>query len=689
VNLRPRFLWTSTPVYCFHAEFRVSGDSNSLCREPPDRSVMMTQESDAKYPAWRTASLPFLLLIGIALPLYFLTWVEKYLYYLQPIELLPTYATAWLFLAAAAIPAWLIASLILKVLAARGNSRATRIFAIFLVGIGAVSALSAFLYCVFVWLLTFGLRWDASVGHILVGLALTLGVVTALTARGWASVERLRAVAVWSTAIGAASLLSIPFFTWTAADIGAGTRVVSKTQVPALRPHIVLLTIDTVSAERMSLYGAGRPTTPMLSALARNATTFEHAYANGNFTTAGVGSILTGTRPWTHRALQLTAWPNDSTRRQSLPALLRQSGYQTVYVSTNPFAGAAKNGMAGYFDKGFSDRIKDLSPCSDLLSHALKYACSAAELPLFVYFHKLQNLIVGPRDNLQFDPRLAVGSALQWLEHANTSTPIFLWVHLFPPHSPYAAPQPWLGRFDSSNYARLPADSEPMQQYLQKLESETTVRTLEARYDESLEYVDQYAGEFIRRALQLLGDNTVVVVTADHGESFSHHYGAHGGPGLYDEIIHIPLVLKLPGQLRPAWRSDVVEQVDIAPTLARIAGVEPPSSWEGRSLLSDSARSSEPPPTGDKPVFSMNFEENQRTSKLTTGSVAVVDGHWKLVRYFGSLHYPLMPRMQVSLYDLSSDPGELVNRAAADPEIVSRLSALIATELARHGGPAG
>ena len=109
---------------------------------------------------------------------------------------------------------------------------------------------------------------------------------------------------------------------------------------------------------------------------------------------------------------------------------------------------------------------------------------------------------------------------------------------------------------------------------------------LEARYDEAMAYSDSYAGPFLQRALALLGPNTAIIVSADHGESFSHGYGAHTGPGLYDEIIHIPLILKLPGETTGKRCERPAEQADIAPTLAALAGVPAPADWAGRSLLS-------------------------------------------------------------------------------------------------------
>ncbi|HYK25311.1 MAG TPA: sulfatase/phosphatase domain-containing protein, partial [Steroidobacteraceae bacterium] len=174
--------------------------------------------------------------------------------------------------------------------------------------------------------------------------------------------------------------------------------------------------------------------------------------------------------------------------------------------------------------------------------------------------------------------------------------------------------------------------------------------------------------------------------TSDHGESFSHGYGAHTGPALYNDLVHIPLIVKLPGQRASVRSSVVAEQIDIAPTIAQIAGIPRPAGWEGISLM-NAARGDESASTmSEDDAFSMNFEENPRRAALTRGSVAVILGNRKLIHYLGALHYAFMPPLHDELYDLASDPGEHANIAAEHPQEVTRLLGLIDEQLARHGG---
>jgi arylsulfatase A-like enzyme len=635
-----------------------------------------------------------LVLLGIVLPLMFLSLIDQYLYYLRPVELLPTYGTAWLMLALPVLPAWVILALTLKMLGARAGLRVPlRLTELVLRWVAVSLAVSAIMYAALAWLRTFGLFLGESVGPEGTWISIGLGALIVVARLERVLWEYWRLPAIVCASIGALSVASVPFFGWenvTGASAPISPPGTTQNSTSALAashssPNIVLLTIDALSAEHMSLYGAARRTTPELTLFAQGAMTFDHAYANANFTTPGISSILTGTRPWTHRALQLQTWPIPETRRDSLPALLDRRGYQMGYVSTNPIAGARQKGLGAYFDFASTDRVQNapVLMCSDGVSLYLRYSCPASQIPLFTGFGRLETWLSDRSDNRAFDPALAIQPAVEWLHRVDKTRPVFLWVHLLPPHSPYAAPEPWLGMYDQSKSARTGADSEATWGFRLSQIPAARVHVLAARYDESVAYVDHYAGEFLQRTLQTLGENTAVVVTADHGESFGHSYGAHTGPALYNEIIHIPLLVKLPGQHHAMRSSATVEQADIAPTLAALAGIKPPSSWEGRSLLPE-WHSSEPP---DRPAFSMNFEENRRFSGLTTGSVAVIDGRWKLVHYMGKLHYPLMPPLHDELYDLSADPGELDNLAADNPAEVSQLRGLIEAQLALHGGP--
>jgi arylsulfatase A-like enzyme len=660
--------------------------------------------------AWRIVALPCLALLGIALPLTFASHCDQFLYDFRAIDLLPLYATAWLVLAAVAVPFWVLVTLALRGLEGVRRPPGPLLAGVvrwLLFAVAAVIVIATLIVCLRTWLGTFGSALPLSANGALIA-ALVLGVLAAATASGRSALRALAPVAAICTIAGLPLLVTLPVFGWPgakieAAQLAATTRGgppalsgpdqgpqmrTSATRAPAAadRPNIILLTIDALSAPHMSLYGYARPTSPKLARFARGAVTFDRAYANGNYTTPGIASIITGTLPWTNRALQLPVWPLARTRVTSLPAVLERAGYRTGYVSTNPIAGAAKQGFGAYFQFASSDRIGRVTLCADRLSRYLRYVCAASELSPLQEVDDFATAFQHPTDNLEHDPRLATRPALHWLASVKRDEPVFLWVHLFPPHSPYAAPPPWLGRFDPAALDRNAASTQPSWAWILSQLPNAQVRVLMARYDESVAYADFYAGQFLERALELLGPNTAIVVTADHGESFTHGYGAHTGPGLYDEIIHIPLILKLPGESAGKRCATPVQQVDIAPTLAALAGVAAPADWAGQSLLDACTGTQAGAPAPERPIFSMNFEQNPRFAALKTGSVAVIRGRWKLIHYMGALHYPFMPALHDELYDLITDPGEQHNLAAAQPAVVQQLRALIDTALAQHGG---
>jgi arylsulfatase A-like enzyme len=659
--------------------------------------------------AWRVVALPCIAVLGIALPLTFASHCDQYLYDFRAIELLPLYATAWIVLAAMALPLWALVTLALSALETgrhRSGQRLASGVRWVLYAAAAAILVATLIVCLRTWLGTFGAGLPLA-GNGALALAIVLGVLAAATHLGRSVLRALAPVATVCTIVGLLSLLALPLFGWprggpgtlppaaTAAGpfLPAATAPAQEVRTSALlpaagasRPNIVILSMDALSAPHMSLYGYARPTTPRLEQFARGAMTFDRAYANGNYTSPGIASILTGTLPWTHRALQLPVWPLERTRITSLPAVLERAGYRTGYVATNAIAGASKEGFGRYFQFARSDRTGHVALCSDELSRHLRYVCAASELSPLQELDGWAAYFQRPEDNLEHDPRLAIQPALDWLGRLGRRRPIFLWVHLFPPHSPYAAPAPWVGRFDPSPRDRTAASTQPSWGWLLSRLPAVQVRTLAARYDESVAYADFYAGAFLQRALRLLGPNTVIVVTADHGESFTHGYGAHTGPGLYDPIIHIPLILKLPHETAGKRCAAPVQQADIAPTLAALAGVSAPADWPGESLLAACADTASGAAADDRPIFSMNFEQNPRFAALKTGSVAVIRGRWKLIHYMGALHYPYMPPLHDELYDLMADPGERHNLAAMRPVLVRELRALIDEELARHGG---
>ena len=293
-----------------------------------------------------------------------------------------------------------------------------------------------------------------------------------------------------------------------------------------LPPNVILITLDTTCADRMGFLGSQRGLTPNLDTLARDSAVFTRAYAQVPITTASHATILTGTYPQFH---QLNDFGTPlATDLPYAPEILRTHGYRTaafvgaIILNPNP-------PYAPGFDRGFE-------------TYDAGY-----------HFE-------GPGEDryrtVQRRGDEVVAHALSWLNR-HPKGPFFMWVHLFDAHDPYDPPEPYKSRYASLSY------------------------------DGAITYEDAVVGKLLRQLkLRGLYDGAVMAVVADHGESL----GAHGenthGIFLYDETIHVPLLIKLPHASAGGKRiENPVELVDILPTLLQVARIEIPKEVQGESLL--------------------------------------------------------------------------------------------------------
>jgi len=451
------------------------------------------------------------------------------------------------------------------------------------------------------------------------------------------------------------------------------------------RPNVILLTIDALAADHVSLYGYGRATTPNLDRLARQASVFERFYANSNFTTPSVNSIIHGLRPWSSRVLQLPAQIDTDMADRNLVARLKKAGYQTLAVATNPNAAPSSLRVTQWLDKSAERRYKSwfLIPASIALPTHVMPLLQLGVIDNFFYAIDwfLSHLGVNSGADL-YDPELALSTARNFVAHRDLNRPFFLWVHLLPPHDPYATPSPFIGRIDPRPTAQTRFDSSPPGQFAARSDTNFPDRYV-GRYDEAIVYVDHHLGRFADWLKDMgLFDDGLLVVSADHGESFVKGYGLHGGPMLHDALIRVPLILKEPTQ-RTGRRLDVLaEQIDLMPTILDLVNIPIEGAGEGRSL--------KPAIQGEKmegAVFSMNFEESNRSEALNTGSVAMIEESWKYVHYRGHLKYPMQPKFEDALYDLKSDPGEKNNLIQVNSVIAAQMLTKIQEQLRQFGAP--
>ncbi len=462
-------------------------------------------------------------------------------------------------------------------------------------------------------------------------------------------------------------------------------QAVSQQRVPVpvsneKRPNILFVTFDALRARSMSVYGYHRPTTPFISEWAKSATVFTQTKAESLNTFQTAPWIITGKRVWSHQIFHELGISQYKNKEENLTAVLKKYGYHTMLLSANRIIDAKKLGI--------SDSIDIEVPFTEAIESSLWVGLNFARINVVLY--KLFNnkiryyqwvvhedfllgkifLAFGLYSDFNttpFPPEKLFNKFIELREN-NPAEPFFAWIHLQPPHSPYLAPPPYMGMFEPSEEYRT---FKPMRRARQ-LKTPGSFSIHRGRYDELIRYADNTFEKFIKEleAKNLLED-TIVIVSADHGESFERGAATHGDWRLNEESVHIPLIIKGPAQEKGLVVTDLVEQIDIPATILDLSNISVPEWMEGRSLAPLIRGETLPP----QPLFSMSLQTNPALGELITkGSIAVWEGDYKLVH--------LLDDGKSILYNLKNDPDELNNLFEKEPEAGQRLLTILLDNLA-------
>ncbi len=398
------------------------------------------------------------------------------------------------------------------------------------------------------------------------------------------------------------------------------------------RLNVLLVTLETTRADHLGAYGYARDTSPSFDRLASEGVLFEHHSTVSPRTNPSLASLLTSSYPHEHgvRNLLLPLEPENRT----LAEVLRSAGYATGAVQSHPRLIKA-SGLA----QGFTDYDDDVAahPVAD-------QACARAEA---------------------------------WIrDAARRSRPWFFWIHVMDPHWTYEPPDPWRTRYvaddprTTATYADLRARRSTIGPIIfRNAMPPDEVAAFIGLYDGELRFTDNALGGLIRALREgRLEDKTLVVVTADHGESLGEHdyYFEHGDLGSEPEV-HIPLVFRWPGTLPAGLRIPAtVRSIDLAPTILDLAGLPAEPSFRGQTLQGYF----ESREAADRPCFGetdMSFhEENVRRE------IPGVAGKWRWLRR-GRYKLVFVPHTakppEWRLYDLVEDAGELEDAGERLPEV--------------------
>jgi len=490
-------------------------------------------------------------------------------------------------------------------------------------------------------------------------------------------------------------VMSIPLVAyntwWGEINYGAQQESIKYSNAHPDRPNIILITFDALTTENMSLYGYDRLTTPFISKWAEDAYVFTKAKAASCWTPPTVASLMLGKRVWTHQLYHSEGGAKASkSETENLPMLLENNGYTTMAFVLNQMhaspriIGISKNFQISPLQSEISTSASNVLDKIDILLSRIFFG-KIKMYDWFLHsdfiFGRLVNKFSNYNETISgFPPQKAFNSFLKSMDD-NPRKPFFTWFHLYPPHHPYLPPEPYIGMFDPSSRFRtaksqndlIMASTVNISRSYPNEDIQPIIDTLRARYDEFIRFADKQFGDFIEQ-LQERDElkNTIIIISADHGESFEHKYIGHGGT-LYEEQTHIPLIIKEPYQSEGKIIDTLAEQIDIPATILDLAQIQIPSWIEGRSLVPLMQGKSLPL----IPVLSMNFPQNySRGHQITKGAIAAWDGDYKLIYTLGNTKKPL-------LFNLKHDPDELNNLFDKESEVGQRLLKFIEVNLGK------
>lgn len=394
------------------------------------------------------------------------------------------------------------------------------------------------------------------------------------------------------------------------------------------KPSVVFIIIDALRADHLGAYGYGRDTSPNLDALAANGALFLNAMSAAPFTVTSLASFFTGKNPWEHGVIFNDNLILDQ-KYATLAQRMREAGYATAGFSSTYFH-LADFGLIRGFD--FFDESCDKKFFSN-------------------------------------DAECLSGQIADWMD-ARPETPFFLYVHFTPPHAPYYPPEPYrklfskgltppedgLGKGDIRRFG-------PHRKWYQfrRAPAQNELDWLVSQYDGEIRYADDHTGLVLKKIGQAgLGQNTLIIITADHGEAFFEHGLMDHPDDLHWPVIRVPLIVAGPGIPAGARLNSLVRSIDLAPTILDFAGLPPLHDVAGKSLLPVLSGKEGEPRAG----FSMLCQSRK---KYRIG--AVLYPYHLLVRAPGD--------KGIELYDLAADPLEKNNLASERPEIVKNLLELI------------
>ncbi|HHU78786.1 MAG TPA: sulfatase-like hydrolase/transferase [Clostridiales bacterium] len=407
------------------------------------------------------------------------------------------------------------------------------------------------------------------------------------------------------------------------------------------KPNLLFFGIDSLRSDHMSLYGYHRLTTPHMDKFAQGGVVFENTFSPSIPTTPGYASMLTGMDCF---GTDVVALRHEGEMRRDLPTLaevLKANGYNTTCIgfTGNP----ASRGFDKYIDyAGWGSYEEGRSPKAENLNE--------------VAIPELKRL-------------------------AEQKEPFFLFLRHMDPHSPYLPPGPFErifyagNEFDPENKSLEPVyNFKPFVDYFREWfpPGVTDKDYIIAQYDGAVAYMDACIQNIFAVVEEMgIEEETLIVITSDHGETLHDHECWYDHHGLYDCTLTVPLIFRYPGKVPAGQRhADYCQHKDIMPTVLEIMGIEYEGEFDGNSLV---------------PLMKGEWREREPEFYITECTWMRKHGwrtpEWKLIR---ALEPDFHFKPEVELYNLIKDPDENNNVAEQEPEVVAMLTARMEAHIAKR-----
>jgi arylsulfatase A-like enzyme len=481
-------------------------------------------------------------------------------------------------------------------------------------------------------------------------------------------------------------------------------------------PNVLIVVFDAWSALNCSLYGYPRDTTPNINRLAEKATVYHNHYAAGTWTIPGTSSLLTGANPWDHRSFGMhgmakgvVSFSDDYVNKSIFHVF---SDYHRVAYSHNLLAEEILKVLFKDIDNLIpryewylqKERLLDIfSNDADTAAVAINRSLKHEEgygysLFLKILFDLLDRDIKRDGLNENFPlgiPGQVIDTEQYLLEDGvdnllktvrSALNPFITYCHFMPPHDPYKTRAEFYQRFYNDGYAPLRKpfhllrkDNVPLINSVNEY-TYGQMERMRIDYDEYILYVD---AEFSRLYEMLeqknILDNTILILTSDHGEMFERGVVKHATKLMHEPIVRVPLVIFEPGQ---TTRRDVFEKtsaLDLLPTLSHLTGHQIPT-WSKGYIL---------PPyldnTSERDIIILDSRANEENTPIEIGSFALIRGSYKLIYYVG---YPELDGGDYfELYDIDVDPEEMNELSSTKPDLANEMLQTIKAKLAEVNEP--